>query len=310
MNKEHLERGVFCFDFLLILWDYLTKEENNKMDNTLFPEEILPEYLFDLKYEGPSFDGKMEIGVLVNEIAGLKEIIKIASSTLLRNKKINFGPDDIDIFIEAFEKGSFKKRVKLVLKDLNECQGAIALASLIISVIILIQQNNPNELKDMSPQLISQISDPVKIELLQNKTFLSNTSNVIMPLGVEGDQLLIGAPKNDTTIIKYSDKSKFSGLVEEVKDETDLNGYVDEVLVGRINRVDLDATKRHIGFKVNSEGNSMPATLSDESKSAVNIRDLLGQIVEIESRTSFKNGLRDHLEIKNLKIIKQKKMNF
>jgi hypothetical protein len=280
------------------------------MDNTLFPDDIPPEYLFDLKYKGPSFDGKMEIGVLINEISGLEDIINITTGILYKNKKIGFSQSDIEIFIEAFERGSFKKRVKLVSKTLNKNQGVITLACFIIEAISLIQQNNPKDINKMSPIMISQISDPVKIEMLQNKTFLSAASNIIMPLNINGDELELASPKNEQITVKHDDKSKFIALANNEVGDIGIEGDKIEILRGRINRVDLDATKRHLGFKVNGEGNCIPATISDQAKTGIDMKDLLGQWAEINTNTAYKYGVRDHMEVQSLKIITQQKMDF
>ncbi|MFA6548293.1 MAG: hypothetical protein WCT11_05180 [Candidatus Magasanikbacteria bacterium] len=283
------------------------------MHDTLFPIKQSPNYLFDLAYKGPSFDGVMEIGALKNEIAGLEDVITITAQILLKHKKIDFNSKDVQIFIEAFQKGSFKKRVKIVLKaakSLNDYHGVINLGVLIVMVLTLVQQKGASELKTLSPKLMSEIGDQVKIELLQNPSFLKSIANVISPLEQEGDEFTCGVPDSNTTTIKFEDKKEFTALANYNEAPKEIDGDRFEVLCGRINRVDLDATKRHLGFKVDGEGNTIPATLDDHLRASVDMHDLLGHWVEINVTTTFKSGLRDHIFIQSLKPVQQKQIKF
>jgi|GEM_PF-2792160 len=283
------------------------------MDNTLFPTKQFPDYLFDLAYKGPSFDGTMEINALKNEIAGLEEAISIAAQILSKHKKIDFSSKDFQILIEAFQKGSFKKRVKIVLKtlkSLNNYQGVICLGALIVAVLALVQQRGASELRTLTPQLIVEIGDQVKIELLQNPAFIKSVANVVNPLEQRGDELICCASSNTTTTIKFEDKKEFTALANYDKEPREIDGDHAEILRGRINRVDLDATKRHLGFKVDGEGNSIPATLDDNLRASTDMRDLLGHWVEINATTTYRSGLRDHVSIQSLRLIQQRQMEF
>ncbi len=255
----------------------------------------------------------MEIGQLRNQLTGLEDAIVIIAQTLARQKRIGFNPNDIQILVEAFERGSFRDRVKVVLKslkNLNQYQGAIALGVLLIEIIRMIPSYQAATIKEMSPQTISKIGDQVKIELLKNNDFLKSITNVVHPLGQNGDRLQCTVPSLEPVAIKYEDKKEFLELAGETEVERDMDGDRSEILRGRINRVDLDATKRHLGFKVNSEGNSIPATLDDRLRASLDMRSLLGQWVEINTTTTFKGGLRDNIFINSLKIVRQQTIDF
>ncbi|MDD2758474.1 MAG: hypothetical protein PHD72_03845 [Patescibacteria group bacterium] len=283
------------------------------MNDTLFPARQFPDYLFDLAYKGPSFNGTMEISALKNEIIGLEDAILIATRILSKHKKINFSPKDVQILIEAFQKGSFKKRVKIVfksVKSLNDYQGIINLGVLIVMVFTLVQQKGATELKTLSPQLMTEIGDQVKIELLQNSEFIKSVTNVINPLEQTGDEFTCGVPGNTTTTIKFEDKKQFTALADDAETTQEIDGDHFEILQGWINRVDLDATKRHLGFKVDGEGNSIPATLDEHLRTSIDMHGLLGHWVEINVTTTYRGGLRDHVFIQSLKLIEQRRMEF
>jgi hypothetical protein len=280
------------------------------MDDTLFPTKQFPDYLFDLTYKGPSFDGMMEISALKNEIAGLEEAILITTQILSKHKKINFSSKDIQILIVVFQKGSFRKRVKVILKttkSLND-KGVINLGVFFVMVLSLIQQKGSSELKTLSPQLMTEIGDQAKIELLQNSAFVRSVANIVNPLLLQGDEFTCGVPDNNTTTINFSDKKEFTALASDNEESQATDGDHFEILRGRINRVDLDATKRHLGFKVDGEGSSISATLDDQLRLSVDMRNLLGHWVEIYATTTYKSGLRDHISIQSLKSIRQQQM--
>lgn len=278
------------------------------MSETLFPTAEIPEYLFDLEYRGPSFAGMMEIGALKNEIIGLEDAIKIIAQVLSRHKKIDFSANDLQIFIEAFEKGSFRKKVKLIIKGLDKHPGVLTLGMLLVMIFQTIPQYKADKLKDLSPAVIAEIGDQVKIDLLNNEGFLKSVANVVSPLGQNGDELFCAVPSHNQAIVKYEDKKEFNELAGEVESIEEVNGDQFETLQGRINSVDLDARVRHIGFKVNSEGISIPATLTENLRNPTDMRAMLGQWIQLEGTTTYKNGIRSHISISNYKVISQREL--
>ena len=281
------------------------------MKQGLFPQQKPLNYLLDLEYKGPSFEGVMEISALKNQIAGIEDSVKIAARVLAKHKKLGFNPNDLEMLVEAFEKGSFKDRVKVVLKSmkgLDDFQGAINLGILIVAIIAIIQQKQAPSITEMSPELISEIGDQAKIELLKDPNFLKSIANIVRPLEDGADQLYCSTADNHSVTVNYSDKKDFLELAgDEVKEVIDDEMF--ETLRGRINRVDLDATVRHIGFKVDSEGVSISATLAENLRRPEEMKSLLGQWVDIEGSVSYSNGIRKHISITKYKTIQQPKMN-
>lgn len=275
------------------------------MNNSLFPTANIPDYLLNLEYKGSSFAGMMEIGALKTEIAGLEDAIKIATQVLAKYKKVDFGADDLQIFIEAFEKASFRKKVKLIIKGLDKHPGVISLGMLLMMAFQTIPAYKADKLRDMSPALMAEIGDQVKIELLQNKEFLKSVADVVRPLEQNGDELFCAVPSHGQTTIRYEDRKEFTELAGEVEQLEKAEGDKFEILQGRINRVDLDARVRHIGFKVDREGVSIPATLAENLRNPVDMRDLLGQYVELEGTTTYQGGVRSHISITKYKIVRQ-----
>lgn len=278
------------------------------MNDSLFPTVNIPDYLLDLEYKGSSFAGMMEIGALQTEIAGLEDAIKIVAQVLAKYKKIDFGANDLQIFIEAFEKASFRKKVKLIIKGLDKHPGVISLGMLLMMAFQTIPVYKADKLRDMSPALMAEIGDQVKIELLQNKEFLKSVADVVRPLEQKGDELFCAVPSHGQTTIRYEDRKEFTELAGEIDQSEEVDGDKFEILQGRINSVDLDARVRHIGFKVDSGGVSIPATLAENLRNPTDMRVMLGQWIELEGITTYRKGLRSHIGITKYKVISQQEL--
>lgn len=279
------------------------------MSNTLFPNVNNFEYILDLEYKGPSFAGMMEISALKTEIGGLEDAIKIITRVLSRNKKIDFTSSDLQIFIEAFEKASFRKRVKLIVRGIEKHQGIISLGVLLVMILQTIPLYRAEKLKDISAEVVGEIGDQIKVELLRDTEFLKSVANVVCPLSQVGDELFCAVPSSAEVSIKFEDKKEFAQLAGELEPiEEGGDGDRLEILQGRINRVDLDARVRHLGFKVGSEGISIPATLAENLRIQPDMQTMLGQWIELEGVTTYQDGARAHINIRKYKIIRQSEL--
>lgn len=279
------------------------------MQETLFLKEEMPSHLLDIRYVGDSFKGVMEISSLRTEIDGIENTLRILTQTLAKHKRIDFNIGDLEVFIEAFEKGSFKEKVLVKVKGLNDHQGALLLATALIMIFQTIPLYSTEEITEMSPELMVKIRDQVQLDLLKNPEFLKSVADIVAPLNQTGDQFHFSVPQKGETVITYEDKAKFLGLATSTKENLE-DGDRREKLIGRINRVDLDATVRHLGFKAADGGKSIPATLDEELKKDLNMTSLLGEWVEVEGVSTYKNKTRDHIKITNIKNVNQTEFDF
>jgi len=273
------------------------------MTTQLFPIKEYPQFLLNVIFEGPSFNGMMEIDALAKEIQGLEDVLKIALHSLRKNKKVDFKITDLEIYVEAFEKGSFRKKIKIFNKNTKEYQPLIELAVLVVLVFQTVPQYTTNEIKTISPTLISSIHDQVVLELLQDKKFLEAAANVVKSVSLEGDMCTLAAPTNQEVIINPESSKKFVALTDALDEQIE-DGEHFEILQGRINRVDLDALKRHIGFKVNSEGSTVDGTFIDKP-SREEMRLLLDEWIEVKGTVYYLGGQRNHINIQEYKVIRQ-----
>lgn len=272
------------------------------MEAKLFTEAELEKYLLEIVFHGPSFDGVMEIDALAKEIQGLEDALRAAIHSLKRHKRIDFGNDDLVIYVAAFEKSSFKKRLLVFNKTTGEYQHLIALSALIISLLSYVGSKEPNEIKRLSAEQIAEIRDNVAVELLQNQSFIRATAAVVQSVANEGDTCKFVAPDTKEVLITPEISHKIQSLAEPKEESVDGEFY--EILPGRISKVDLDASRRHIGFKYNGEGDTIDATFS-EKPDIETLKDLLGAQVEIKGTVSYVGGVRRHITIQEYSPISQ-----
>ncbi|MCF7815880.1 MAG: hypothetical protein K9M10_04105 [Candidatus Pacebacteria bacterium] len=277
------------------------------MQTKIFTDDEIEKYLFEIVFHGPSFEGVMEIDALAKEIQGLEDILKAGVHSLKKSKRINIGNDDIIIYVAAFEKSSFKKRILIFNKKTGEYQHLIALSALMITLFQFVSSKEPDDIRQLTPAQIVEIRDEVAVELLQSPAFLKATAAIVQSVSTEGDMCKFTAPDKKEITITPEISRKMQELAvpaEEVED-----GEFYEIIPGRISKVDLDASKRHIGFKYNGEGDTIDATFEEKPDSEV-LKSLLGAWVEVRGNVSYVGANRKHITIKEYSVMTQGQITF
>lgn len=269
---------------------------------TLFNNEEFENYLLDIHYQGPSFDGEMEISQLGTEIQGLDRALKIIIHTLAKHKKLAVKASEIEIYIEGFEKGSFRERVKICVKTVEAYPTtSVIISGLLAATMNLIPQLTAKEIQTMSPELKQQIQDEVKISLLSNKDFQRSLAAVMDPLQKNGDKITATTTNKTEVVISHDQKEEFIKLAEQTDRQPEEEHHPND-LDGRITRVDLDATKNHLGFKINDEGVTILCTFKEQLKEEEMTR-LLGKWVRISGEITYVDGKIDRIDIDTYKLI-------
>jgi hypothetical protein len=279
------------------------------MAQTLFGE-LKIETFFDVSYVGPSFQGAMEIGDLGIELAGLKDCLGAVIKVLRKHGKIDFNLNDVEIFIEAFEKGSFKNRVKFLKKankHFKEFQPSYVCVSAVIgalaSIVLIVLQYGPKEVNRMSPELMHSIADEVKIELLLDKNFKQSLINITTPIKSGEDGVVFKDSEGNEKINIGSEEHR---VIIGLKEEEETSAM--DTFGGRISEMDLDALKNQIGFKINGKGMAIPCSFSPASlNQPVDVKEyipFLGKWVQIDGNATKKGKVINHIDVKNISEIR------
>lgn len=275
------------------------------MNQELFPN-LIPrvDFIFKVYYEGDSFDGKINLHNLAEELTGFEYCLRTITSLAYKRNILDINPVEYEFVVEPFEKGSFRKVIKLIPKNLEKypstTSAALTVALIFVGIGQIIVANNTNN----STQPISQSSiDKIKLELLTDKDFLRSYSKVVDPLTNKTDKLRLIKPDNTEYEINYAQKDNFDNLAN---DDYEFITEHEETLIGRVTRVDLTATKNALGFKVNDSGVTIPCSFLD----SINVderKELLDQWIEISGITEKSEKERRHIKIFHYKVVNQPK---
>lgn len=273
------------------------------MGNTLFGETT-GDLFFEVSYHGPTFEGAvMEIGALSREVAGLKTCLGLLIKNLKQDGKIDFGLGDIEILVEAFREGSFKKKIKFLAKT-NKHFGKwqptyVAVSTVVMAlcaVITIIRQYSPQEINQMSPQLMVEIADKTRAGLLADESFKKSLADIVYPLNNDDDKIFFNnSLGQERAQINMSDGKRILELAgaepeEEVKSE---------VFIGRISEMDVDASKNQLGFKIDGRGSAIPCSISITS----DVQDFipfLSKWVQVGGVIMSKGKEITHIDIENI----------
>ena len=160
----------------------------------------------------------------------------------------------------------------------------------------------PEEIKSISPELMSTIRDDVVVELLQDEKFFKSIAAVVESVKSENDSCKFISPANNEVVITSEISTKIQELAEPVAGVEDGEFY--EIIEGRITKVDIDALRRHVGFKYNGEGATTAATF-EEMPDLIELKSLLGEWVEFKGTVSYVGATRSHIDIKEYSRVKR-----
>ena len=294
---------------------------------SLFPEnDIKLEDLFlEVKYDGPSFDGVMNIQDLGNELLGIEYCLtKIINELVKTNEELSEADiESLQILTEGFVNNCFKKKIKFkaFLDEIEKRPVLISILFFVITIysetaLIQININNTNTVSMLRSGQIpigqyQQIKDlPIPDNAkeiirsnLIDKKYREESAKIVIPLKNDNDNLkLSSSVLEESVIIDNTNKQSFFIIDLPTEQEQDVTEEI-KTIKGRINSINLDATKNQIGFKVKNEGNEIHCHLSENLSIDDYKSNYLGEWVEITGKISRAGDIIKEIEIEKLKKI-------
>lgn len=273
-------------------------------------EQNQTNFLFDIKFDGSSFNGVMKIQHLHEELKSLEYCLNQIIKELIQNNQLpNNIMDEHDIIVEAFENNCFRKRIKLAIKTIESHPTTSIIITTLLTGCITIAPSiiqNKNQLTQAS---ISQIENTVTLNLLSNQKFIEAIGNIVaQPLEHKNDSCQIIPPPNsglELIEIPYSKKSYYIPGLKSNQEKTNDDSSDHNIktyhtdLYGKIVAIDLDAKTNQLYFKQLNKKNRIRGTLIDE----LNIEDykkLLGEQVKITGEVSLIDGKEKSITIEKI----------
>ncbi|VVM24887.1 hypothetical protein BSPWISOXPB_5697 [uncultured Gammaproteobacteria bacterium] len=119
---------------------------------------------------------------------------------------------------------------------------------------------------------------------LIDKKYREESAKIVMPLKNDNDNLeLSSSVLEESVIIDNTNKQSFFIIDLPTEQEQDVTEEI-KTIQGRINSINLDATKNQIGFKVKNEGNEIHCHLSENLSIDDYKSNYLGEWVEITGK--------------------------
>jgi hypothetical protein len=265
--------------------------DNNEIQTSVNGEMLDKEEEINLIYRGPSFEGKMELPQLTAQLRSTEVIIKELVSDLYRRRKLN-NPEKTKIYLEL-KKGSFEEIISIVFNHpLTVCVVGTLLANIVWKYL-----NKEEKIKDK--KVINNISG--------NSNIVNNINLIFDPLQNKEDKLVIKLPKiQEETTISFDDLDIIKKNVRKIKEETRIIEIYEEKFYGILNSVNY--LKEKYGFIREGTEKIIPVSF-DEKLNLNEIKNILGETLQITARATFENSEIKKLDITHYKIKERKNLN-
>jgi len=261
------------------------------MSKNLFGEALVTEEIITFLYKGDSFEGgKVLLKPLYTELQSLENLLRDSVDLFIKSGKLEKSTKDFKIYIEI-EKGSIHEKIKVVFSTPT---GIAVLGSVVGPFLIatythfLNGRNTPEN--NQFYQEIKNVED--------SPSFKENLSGVLSPLGQENDAVII----NNGTIninINHAQRTEIEeSLAQEIDDVIPLkNGEYQEILIGTIRKIDLDAAhQNYLGFNIDSGPARIPTSIRG-SFNYSDYKDVIDVHVKVDALVRYKDDKITHVEI-------------
>jgi hypothetical protein len=246
----------------------------------------------EIIYEGPSFDGRMEVPHLISQLKSTENIIREVILELYKEKKLE-NPEEIKLYLKI-KRGSFQEIISIVFNH--------PLTSAIVGgcIVALFE-------KVLNKKEKTQVNE-IKIEnLTQNVNIVNEINQIILPLQNKKDRVIISSPSNDKIKMEivYDDRKNLKDALRKLQDEVLIEVYEEEFF-GYINMVNVD--KDSFGFRLEGTNKHVPVSFKDTPK-LEEIRKILAERVKIKAKATYRNKELSRLEITSYEIKNRKNLS-
>ena len=243
-----------------------------------------------ITYEGPSFENRMEISYLREQLKSLEYLIKDLVDELYENEGLNLSSKDVKIFLKL-RKGSFEEIISIIFSN-------SIVSGIISGCVVAFFSKLVNKKKECEHHIE---------KLVNNFYFVKNAHIIVNPLSQEGDKLKIKSrnnPENEVELL-FEEKEELYKKLREIEKESLFETYEEEFF-GHLSSVNLGNSK--FGFTL--EGTNKPISVKfDKHLSLKDIKTILGERIKITARAKYKDKQLFKLEIIDHELKKRKTLN-
>lgn len=265
----------------------MSKESNQ---NDVYGNKLYTKEEITFTYDGPSFDGRMELPKLTVQLQSTEILIKELINELYKQKKLT-NSERTKVYLEL-KRGSFQEIISIIFNH----PFAIAVVGGSIVAIITKLLNRKQEQSEINIENISN-----------NYGVINNINLIVNPLQDKNDKLIITLPNSQKEIITYADREMLSDNINELKKEDESSfEIVEEEFFGDLNSVNIKQGK--FGFILEGTNKIIPVSF-DEKLNITEIKEILAERVKIKARATYENHELKKLDIIEYEIKKRKNLN-
>lgn len=274
------------------------------MATDLFGNKFIKEESFEIIYQGGSFKtGEIAIQPLYKELHAVESLVRQSIELLIQSKKLDSSTKEFIIYVE-FEKGSLSEKMKVVFKH----PGTIAvIASFVIPFLNTTYSHFLDRVDINQEAPFAQEMQQVE----QDQQFKNNLKSILNPLNNSGESININNEGKVIININYSQKEEIiKNLDREEKNISLKNGDFEEILIGVIRKIDLDAPgQSYLGFTIEKGPQRIPTAIQGEFH-LNDIKEIIGERISVKAVVRYKDDEIKHIEILEHTILdKQEKLD-
>jgi len=243
----------------------------------------------EIIYEGPSFEGRMEVPHLISQLKSTEFLINQIITELYKEKKLS-NPQEIKLYLKL-KRGSFQEIISIIFN--HPLTIAIVGGCIVAMFERILNRKSKNDLNS------------IKIEnLTQNINVVNEINQIISPLQNEKDKIIIFSPSNNKirTEVSFNDKTIIKKVLKRLQEEIILE-VMEEEFFGYISMVNIDRTS--FGFTLEGSNKHIPISFIDKPK-LTEIKEILGERVKIKANATYRNKELAKIEVKKYELKKRK----
>ena len=258
-----------------------------EMDTDLYGNKLSKTEEFYIIYEGPSFDGRIEVPYLIAQLKSTEKIINEVIREIYKEKKLG-SPENIKIYLKL-KKSSFQEIITVILNHPLTI-GIVGGCIVVLFDRLLKNKENSNCI--------------INIEnLTQNYNFAKEMRSIVAPLQSQGDKVKISILSNLQSEVSFDEKEIIEDILKQLQKEI-LIEIVEDEFIGYLYYINRD--KETLGFTLEDTNKHVPVTFINP----ISLHELKNIFFEdklkITANATSRNKELHKLEIKDYKIIKRK----
>ena len=265
-------------------------------DKNLYGQELTKEDELKIIYEGPSFENRIEINDLSEQLEALDVLIRGLADELASKKIIAYDSGNLNIYVSV-KQGSFEQYISIIFTN-PEFRGYIVNGFVFLLGFFLTKKSEEKIIKKIEHQQEMEI-----IKNLVRNQSVRKIKSIHEPLKQEYDTAKFIYNEEELLRINFEDKENIDKKIIEEEDKIETE-ETDEEMLGYLSSVNIDSNKKifHI----------LPSDIHVQAIFNIGldeIKDILGKKIKIKAKVYKKFDKIEKIKIISYEEPKERTIN-